>query len=219
MPRQHRIVCVFKVSKSFERVARFIFNTCAPPRKVSVFAYFVFESLFFFLMTLSSQFPIAKSGCFENCSPFPTSVFSSCSLQVKILNQLSFFCTFSCQGVLDGLEKNLCAILSLLAFMWCCFLCYARLKKRKLFVISSSFSVTLNVPAELQLQFLGTFPSVMLCRLFLLYTALRCTKFVIKSLILREFLFHRKVFSCAAVCFSIYQVKLMKLLSLADFMR
>ena len=59
----------------------------------------------------------------------------------------------------------------------------------------------------------------MLYRLFLLYTALRCTKFVIESLILREFLYHRKVFSCAAVCFLIYQVKLMKLLSFADFMR
>ena len=99
-------------------------------------------------MTLSSHFPIAKSSCFENCSQFPTCVFSSCSLQVKILNQLVFFCTFSCEGSLDGLEKILCAILSLFAFMWCCFLCYTRLKKRKLFVISSSFSVTLNVPAE-----------------------------------------------------------------------
>lgn len=36
-----------KVSKSFERVACFIFNTYAPPRKVSFFPYFVFESLFF----------------------------------------------------------------------------------------------------------------------------------------------------------------------------
>ena len=48
---------------------------------------------------------------------------------------------------------------------------------------------------------------------------LYCTKFVIESLILREFLYHRKVFSCAAVCVLIYQVKLMKLLSFADFMR
>ena len=94
---------------------------------------------------MSSHFPIAKSGCFENCSQFPTSVFSSFFLQMKILNQLVFFCTFSCEGSLDGLEKILCAILSLFAFMWCCFLCYTRLKKRKL-VISSYFSVTLNVP-------------------------------------------------------------------------
>lgn len=112
MPRQHchNIVRVFKVSKSFERVARFIFDTCAPPRKVRFFFAILFLKVFFF--------PIDKSDCFENCSQFPTSVFSSCSLQVKILNQLGF-CTFSCEGVLDGLEKNLCAILSLLAFMWC----------------------------------------------------------------------------------------------------
>ena len=103
-------------------------------------------------MTYVVSFPIAKSGCFESCSQFPTGVFCSGSLQVKILNQLvSFFCTFSREGSLDGLEKILCAILSLFAFMWCCFFCHTRLKKRKLFVISSSFSVTLNVPAE-QLQ-------------------------------------------------------------------
>lgn len=69
----------------------------------------------------------------------------------KNVEPVSFFCAFSCEGSIDGLEKILCAILSLFAFVWCCFLCYTRLKKRKLFVISSPFSVTLNVPAE-QLQ-------------------------------------------------------------------
>ena len=69
----------------------------------------------------------------------------------KNVEPVSFFCVFSCEGSIDGLEKILCAILSLFAFVWCCFLCYTRLKKRKLFVISSPFSVTLHVPAE-QLQ-------------------------------------------------------------------
>ena len=154
MQRQHRhnIVCVFKVSKSFEIVARLSLIHARPHAKSVFFLLFCFWKSFFLKLILLSHFPIAKSDRFENCSQFPTSVFSSCSLQVKILNQLgSFFCTFSCKGSLDGLEKILCAILSLLAFIWCCFLCYTRLKKRKLFVISSSFSVTLNVPAE-QLQ-------------------------------------------------------------------
>ena len=54
---------------------------------------------------MSSHFSIAKSGCFENCSQFPTSVFSSCSLQVKMLNQLVFFVPFPVKEVLTALKR------------------------------------------------------------------------------------------------------------------
>lgn len=106
-------------------------------------------------MTYVVSFPHRQKWLFRKLFTVPDQCFLFIFLTGENFEPVSyFFRTFSCEGSLDGLEKILCAILSLLAFVWCCFLCYTRLKKRKLFVISNCFSVTLNVPTE-QLQSLA----------------------------------------------------------------
>ena len=108
MPRQHcnNIVCVFKVSKSFETVALFIFNACAPPRKVCfLFCYFVFESLFLKKLTLSSHFPIAKKWLFRKLFTVPDQCFLFIFLTGENFEPVSFFVPFPVKEVLTALKR------------------------------------------------------------------------------------------------------------------